>query len=55
MDYSAWYAFAKGENLFWFLVLVLLAVGLGWAHYKRAGQDLLCEKEISVQPDKEEG
>jgi len=50
MEYSAWHALAKGDYFVWFLILVVLVVGLCWEHYQRAWQDIVGEDMSSQEP-----
>ncbi|MCD4814445.1 hypothetical protein K8S19_12245 [bacterium] len=45
MDFSAGLALAKGDYFIWFLVLVIMTIGICWQHSQRVLQDIVCEEQ----------
>ncbi len=50
MDFTAGLALAKGDFFIWFLILVVLVIGICWQHYPKAMKDIMCTSE---QPKKD--
>lgn len=52
MDFTAGLALAKGEFFIWFLILVILVIGICWQHYPKAMKDIIYAPE-QVKKDSE--